>query len=78
MSISTNSAQNNTITVKAHREQLNTTVPNGPEKHMILNQCKLRKEYIQMMQNTKVLISKDAFLLGFTVATKPFCQECLG
>jgi len=30
-----------------------------------------------MMQKTKVLNSIEAFLLGFTVATKPFCQECL-
>jgi hypothetical protein len=28
-------------------------------------------------QNTKVLISEEAFLLGFTVAIKLFCQECL-
>jgi len=46
MSISTNSAENNTIIVNAHRKQLNRTVLNGPEKHVILNTCKVSDNQI--------------------------------
>lgn len=55
MSISTNSAQNNTITVNAHRKQLNRTVPNGPEKHVILNTCK-----VKWQSNPRLFISETA------------------
>jgi hypothetical protein len=42
MSISTNSAENNTIIVNAHRKKLNRTMLNGPKKDVILTTCKVK------------------------------------